>query len=287
MKKILSTIAFIFFVSICFGQSGFDLKLSSMADSIANKINSKGKKKVAVWDFIDNDGQVTSLGKYIAEELSVDLTNAAITYNMIDRNHLSTIMKEHQLNAEGFIDINTAKELGKINAVDAIVTGTISIFPDKIKVSIKVLDTETALIIAAVRNDLPMTDDIAYYIGIPGGNAKTNNNMGFNNRPLNSSEQYNNPETVSKDCQQNNTGDFCFLNKKSITIKISLGNGTFTDNTAIINPGQQQCFYNVEVGPTRYLYTDETHRHSGFMGQVVGQGQINIEKCKSKTFIVE
>jgi hypothetical protein len=61
-KKPLLIIVLILFSNISFCQTDFDSKLSILSDTIANKINLKGKKKVAVWDFTDADGQTTTLG---------------------------------------------------------------------------------------------------------------------------------------------------------------------------------------------------------------------------------
>ncbi|MGB4848034.1 MAG: FlgO family outer membrane protein [Saprospiraceae bacterium] len=282
----------VFFVlltlSYTVAQGDFDAKLTTLSDTIAKKINLQGKKVIAVWDFTDNDGQITNLGKYLSEEISINLTNYSGSFHMMDRNHLNTILREHKLNAEGFIDANTAKELGKMNAVDAIVTGTMTIFPDKIKLTIKVLDTETALIIAATKGDLPITPDIASFIGVPdmaAGNASTTN-RGFNNRPLSSNEQLNNPETVNKECETNNYGDYCFQNNTQFRLKVILYYGTNNGHDSdllTLDPNQTQCLYNLKA--KSYDYRIDQLSPSFYMEWKLGS--ILIEKCKSKTFVIK
>lgn len=267
----------------CFSQSEFDSKLQALSDTIAFKINAIGKKKVAVWDFTDPDGQVTRLGKYISEEMSVNLTNSAKSFNVMDRNHLSTILREHKLNAEGFIDANTAKELGRMQAVDAIVTGTITILEDRIKISVKVLDTETALIVAASKGDLPIKE-VASFIGISDGNSSGTTNRGFN-RPLNSNEQYNNSETVNNSCKENNTGDYCFTNSTNYKLVITVVNRAKFS----LEPSQSQCLYNINAGPIQYNFKEDYqlyNRTRNTHAQKTGSGEVLIEQCKSKTFII-
>jgi TolB-like protein len=283
----------ILFTFQSFAQIDFDTKLKSLTDTIAKKINLKGKKKVAVWDISDANGDITNLGKYLSEEISVNLTNAAQTYNMMDRNHLKTILKEHELNSEGFIDENTAKELGKWAAVDAIVTGTVTIFNKEIRLTLKVLDTETALIIAATKGDLPITSDIASFIGVPdmSSNNSSTLNRGFNH-PLNSSEQYNNSGTVNAKCKEKNTGDYCFKNSTSKKLLIRYwnfySNPQTVETTFTLEPNQTQCIYDIPAGPLNYSIT-ESGNYYGMNSTSIysANGQIYIEQCKSKTFIIK
>ena len=71
----------------------------------------------------------------------------------------------------GLIDPATARKLGKIAGVDAILTGTITPFGDEVRLSVKVLATDTAKIICASRGNIPKTKAIGDLInrGIVGG----------------------------------------------------------------------------------------------------------------------
>ncbi len=128
-------------------------QLANLADRIAQV----GKKRIAVVDFTDLQGNVTELGRFLAEEFSVALVGAGKGFEVIDRVHLKSILAEHKLALTGVIDPRTARELGKIAGVDAIVTGSITPFGDNIRVSFKVLDTETAMIIAASSGNIART----------------------------------------------------------------------------------------------------------------------------------
>lgn len=281
-------------------QSDFDAKLNAISDSVAAKINQKGKTKVGVWDFTDADGQTSNIGKYISEEMSVDLTNSAKTFTMMDRNHLNTIMKEHRLNAEGFIDANTAKELGMMKAVDAIVTGTITIFGDNIKLTVKVLDTETAMIIAATKGDLPMTPELESFLGVPGMNKQNqgSSSRGFNNVPLNSNEQYNNPETAGAECEKNNWGTYCFENATQHSVEVSLSCVWCQTKALTLDPGQTNCFYRLDVSKDyeydiKNVAESSNNNRPGYNGHFPQattsdkHGQVLVEKCKSKTFVIK
>lgn len=78
----------------------------------------------------------------------------------MDRTHLKSILAEHKLSATGLIDPQTARKLGQIAGVDAIITGTITPFGDSIRISVKVLDTATAKVISAATGNIAKTKAI-------------------------------------------------------------------------------------------------------------------------------
>lgn len=132
---------------------------------MAEKISKAKKTRVAVVDFTDLQGDVTVLGRFIAEEFSVALASAGKDFQVIDRTHLKSIIKEHKLSAAGIIDPQTARELGKIAGVDALVTGTLTPFGDSIRIAVKILDTSTAEVIDAYRINIAKTQAISELLG--------------------------------------------------------------------------------------------------------------------------
>lgn len=144
---------------------GFDSQLEAMATSLAKKIDAIKVGKVAVWGFISENNEQTDFGNFLTDDFSIYLVNHSDTFAIIDRNHLHTLLKEHRLNAEGYIDEKTTKRLGKISAADALVIGTYTIFNSEIRLRVKVLDTETALQFAGGIETLPMNANIAQRLG--------------------------------------------------------------------------------------------------------------------------
>jgi TolB-like protein len=128
-----------------------------ISSALAAKIASSGKRTVAVVDFTDLQGCVTELGRYMAEDVSVAILDNAKGFDVIDRTNLKILMDEHKLTSTGIIDPATARKLGEVAGVDALVTGTIAPLSDSIHVSAKVLDTESAKMLAGVTADIPRT----------------------------------------------------------------------------------------------------------------------------------
>jgi len=138
----------------------YEREINTLSISIAEKIARSGKKTIAVVDFTDLQGNITELGRFLAEELSSELVNAGKAFEVVDRMHLRTILSEHKLSLTGLMDPKTVKKLGQISGVDAILIGTVTPFGESIRLSVKVLATDTAKIIGSSRGNIPKTQAI-------------------------------------------------------------------------------------------------------------------------------
>jgi TolB-like protein len=123
-------------------------------------MNRTGRKTVAVVDFTDLQGNVTELGRFLAEQLSVSLGSRGGTFETIDRNHLRALLQEHKLSATGLIDPLTARKVGEIAGAECLVSGSITPFSESVNLSIKLLDTSTAKILGGTTIDIPRTSTI-------------------------------------------------------------------------------------------------------------------------------
>ncbi len=139
----------------------YETEINNLSISMAEKIAKSGKKTIAVVDFTDLQGNITELGRFLAEELSSELVSAGRPFEVVDRMHLRTILSEHKLSLTGLIDPKTVKKLGQVSGVDAIVIGTVTPFGESVRLSIKVLATDTAKIIGSSRGNIPKTQAIA------------------------------------------------------------------------------------------------------------------------------
>jgi len=138
----------------------YEKEIRELSSVMAENIAKAGKTRIAVVDFTDLQGNVTELGRFIAEELAVALLEKKQGFEIVDRTHLQTLIKEHKLSATGLIDPATAQKLGQIAGVDALVTGSITPFGDSIRITVKILDITTAKLIGAVAANIPKTKAI-------------------------------------------------------------------------------------------------------------------------------
>ena len=135
-------------------------EVKALASALAENLAKAPNRTVAVVDFTDLQGNVTELGRFLAEELSVALAGTDRGIEVVDRTHLKALLREHKLASTGVIDPATARRLGEIAGVHILITGVITPFGDSVRSSVKALDTETAKIISASNIDLPKTKAI-------------------------------------------------------------------------------------------------------------------------------
>lgn len=161
MRKIFIALLMVGFTLSTAGVGfAYEKAIQALSNAMVEKVAKAGKKNVAVVDFTDLQGNVTELGRFLAEELSSDLSDGAVGFEIIDRNHLKSILTEHKLSLSGLVNPKTIKQLGQISGVDAIVTGTVTPFGDSIRVSGKVIATDTAKVIASAKGDIAKTKAI-------------------------------------------------------------------------------------------------------------------------------
>lgn len=132
-----------------YSQEDLDNAIVKLADKISQHMADKRKTKIAVIPFQDlKTDRVTTLGKYISEELTTALFNSG-KFNIIERNLLEKVLDELKLSQTGAINPSSAKELGKITGVDAVVTGTIQDLVNRVAINCRLIETETGNIFAA------------------------------------------------------------------------------------------------------------------------------------------
>jgi TolB-like protein len=171
-EAVLAAGIFLLAISDLSSASAQDMRPTATA--LAEKMAAAGRKKVAVVDFTDLQGNVTQLGRFIAEELSIALADKAQQFEVIDRTSIRVILHEHKLASEGLIDPETARELGRIAGVDTLVSGTITPLGDSVHVGLKALDAESAKVIVGLTIEIPRTNAVNNLLGYASGTNSSN-----------------------------------------------------------------------------------------------------------------
>jgi hypothetical protein len=81
-------------------------------------------KEIAVLEFSNYTG-TPGAGKIIADRIEQYLINETDTYKVITRMELGPILREHNLGDRGILSSATAKKIGKIAGVDALLIGNV------------------------------------------------------------------------------------------------------------------------------------------------------------------
>src|SRR6218665_57826 len=113
MKKPLITLTFCLLTITVFAQEAYEKQLKALADQLAQKIKPTNKKRVAVASFVDLQGNITELGKALAEEYAVYLSDNQL--EVVERGQVDKLLKENKLPQTGLLDLNQATVLGKVS----------------------------------------------------------------------------------------------------------------------------------------------------------------------------
>ena len=127
-------------------------------DSIAKKISAAAKdlqnKKVAVLPFPFHDGRESAGSTIVSERLTTKLVGLK-KLEVIERSLLEKIFKELKLQSSGAVDEQSAKQIGKVLGVDAIVSGTLIDLGGKdVEVNARLIQLETGKILAAASSEM-------------------------------------------------------------------------------------------------------------------------------------
>lgn len=141
------------------GAQTLDQEITALAGKVSKALASQGFKSVATVDFTDLQGQVTELGRSLAEQLAVEIVSSG-GVSMVDRANIKSILAEHKLNEEILGDAANAQKLGKFAGVDVILTGSITALDTTILLTVKAVATASARLVAAGKITFAKTSEI-------------------------------------------------------------------------------------------------------------------------------
>jgi len=122
--------------------------LKKLSKKIARDARSNKSHKIAILTFPYHDGRISSGSSIISERLTTYLFKEGM--QVVERRLLLKILEEQKLGGTGVLDPTSAKELGKVLGVDAIITGTLIDGDDgKTEVNARMIHTMTGEILAA------------------------------------------------------------------------------------------------------------------------------------------
>ena len=140
-------------------QKTLDEGITELATQITTRATTQEKQRIAVLPFHELDGQPTVLGTYLAEELVTKLFQLG-NFKIVERQLLDKVMGELRIQRSGAIDPATAKEIGRIAAVDAIVTGSITELGTHVAVNCRLIETTTGEVFGAASTKIAKDEDV-------------------------------------------------------------------------------------------------------------------------------
>lgn len=133
--------------------------LDTLASRISVSVPGQGKRKIAVLPFRDLSGRPSVFGTYISEELVTRLVNVG-NLDVVERGQLDRVLGELKLGQSGVIDPGTARQVGKVAGVEAIVTGTLTDLDSTVSINCRLIAVETGVTLAAANTRILKDDDV-------------------------------------------------------------------------------------------------------------------------------
>ena len=133
--------------------------VAELAQEIVEKSQAENKHTIAVAAFPHADRSLSVLSNYLVDELVLALF--AVPNNnlqIVERSQLESIFEEMELNSTGRVDLATARELGNLHGVDALVVGSITTIGDRVRVIARLIETDTGRVFSSAATTIPKTE---------------------------------------------------------------------------------------------------------------------------------
>ena len=168
VKQTLSRFLLASFVLCCFVVSvksqSLDQRTGELSQQIAKNMETGQKRRIAVLEFTDLQGQVTNFGRYLSEELITRLYDSS-KFKVVERQLLNKVIAEQKLSLTGVVDPASAKKLGSVLGVDAIVSGTVADRGDTLKINARLIDCQTGEVFSAAATEIVKDKEVSALLG--------------------------------------------------------------------------------------------------------------------------
>lgn len=120
-----------------------------IAETVVTNITKLPNKRLAVIEFSDLDGNPITFGSLLAERVTTRIVQYG-GVKVVERSLIDKILKEQELSVSDITEVESAKKIGGLLNVDAIVTGIVIQLSNYYEVSVRMIDTQNGLILSAV-----------------------------------------------------------------------------------------------------------------------------------------
>ena len=108
---------------------------------------------IAVADFVNDDGNVSKLGRYIADKLTPYFARSK-QFHVLERGLINKVIEEQQFQVSSFVDESSTQEFGKLLGAETIITGKISELGDMFYIHGKAIDVTYGNLLVSVDAEL-------------------------------------------------------------------------------------------------------------------------------------
>jgi len=184
-KKHILLIVTLFVLNLCCGETqavdsqlNFNSAINSAAVTLKQlyekEFSGNGRKKLAVLNFVNENGDYSVLGKFSANTIQPEMFSPKI-FNMLERSQIESILQELKLNESGMVKTNEAKKIGEMAGADLVLVGTLAIKANdngikSLIITSKIVDVESSEVMSIATTTCKTTEEIIknYHELLPG-----------------------------------------------------------------------------------------------------------------------
>lgn len=134
----------------------YERKCAHLVDQLNGKLEEYGIRRVAVIDFVDIEGKVSELGKFLAAKIMVQIPKES-QFIVVQKGHVDMVLRDLQVSPMESYNLETTKEIGNRLGVDGLLLGKIVDLGTNIDVNVKLIDVNTGDLIATASESLART----------------------------------------------------------------------------------------------------------------------------------
>ena len=139
--------------------TALEIAIRNLAVKLVAHLDETTKSRVGVLEFLDLQGRISQLGKFMAEDLTTAFFEKG-KFSMVERGLLQQVLREHALTQTGIIDVTQAQEIGKAVGADAIITGSLSDIGNEIKANARLINVKTGTLMAVAGESIAKTENV-------------------------------------------------------------------------------------------------------------------------------
>jgi len=121
---------------------------------------------IAIADFVNDDGNVSKLGRYLADKLTPYFARSE-QFSVLERSLINKVIEEQAFQVSAFVDESSTQEFGKLLGAETIISGTVSELNDAFYFNAKVVDVTYGKLLTSVDVEVDRTGRLVALYSAP------------------------------------------------------------------------------------------------------------------------
>jgi hypothetical protein len=162
----MMTVALMIWAGPVHALSKYEERLNELAESVISEAVKEKAARLAILDFTDQKGNVTPVGRFLAEELGTQILVVG-ELGVVDRTLLGATMAKHRLSRLDVSQSKSVRRVAKALRVDLFVVASFLEIPEGLQVSVKLIRPRSIQAAGAARGVLPKAGPLAAFFKAP------------------------------------------------------------------------------------------------------------------------